>query len=163
LLNETSGRREDRAAASACDPGDMAMQQGPDRVNLLIAHAADSFWPADLADSLTAWPVDLHWSRTDVEAIDLAATRGMHVAVVDDGLPAAGGLDLLRRIRRLGLVLPCLLVCDQADQRLLRDALALNVFSVLQAEAAAQQLAPMVLKVVRQVYQIDWHADDGMN
>jgi DNA-binding NarL/FixJ family response regulator len=141
----------------------MAMQHRPDRVNLLIAQADDSRWAAALADSLTPWPVDLHWSRTDIEAIDLVATRDMHLAVVDDGLPVAGGLDLLRRIRRLGLALPCLLVCDQPDQRLLRDALALNVFSVLQVEATTQSLAPLVLKVVRQVYQIDWSAGDAMN
>lgn len=108
-------------------------------------------------------PVDLHWSQTDSEAMNLAASGGMHVAVVDDDLPDTGGLDLLRRIRRLGLALPCLLVSGQPDQRLLRDALALDVFSVVQAGANSELLAPMVLKVVRRVYRADWHLGGGMN
>lgn len=134
-----------------------------DRLSLMIAHAAESRWPTDLARTLLRLPVDLHWSQTDSEAIDLAASGGMHVAVVDDALPRAGGLDLLRRIRGLGLGLPCLLVCEDPDPRVLRDALSLDVFSVVQAGPVGEGLVPMVVKLVRNVYRVDWNVSEGMN
>jgi len=80
----------------------------------------------------------------------------MHVAVVDECLPDDGGLELVRRVRRMGIALPSLLVCDQANARLLQDALSLNVFSVVQLSHARDLLAPMVLKAVRRVYRLDW-------
>ncbi|MBN2559784.1 MAG: hypothetical protein JXQ75_02475 [Phycisphaerae bacterium] len=139
----------------------MAMKQ-PGKVNLMIAQAAENTWATGLANLLSRLPVDLHWSRTDTEAIRLVASRSMHAAVVDDELPGAGGLDVLRRIRLLGLDMPCLLVCNQPDARLLRQALELDVFSVVQAEANANWLGPMVLKVVRRVCQPDWPVGGGM-
>jgi DNA-binding NarL/FixJ family response regulator len=139
------------------------MERFPNRLNLLIAQAMGSEWATDLACTLSRHPVDLHWSATDAETVRLAVSGGMHVAVVDDGLPDTGGLDVLRRIRQLGLDFPCLLVCDDPDPRLLRDALALDVFSVVQAEAGAKLLAPMVIKIVRRVYHVDWPGANRLN
>lgn len=87
----------------------------------------------------------------------------MHLAVVDDCLPGAGGLELVRRVRRMGITLPSLLVCDQADPRLLLDALSLDVFSVVQLGDAPDLLAPMVLKAVRRVYRLDWRLGGTSN
>ncbi len=139
------------------------MTNGTNRVNLLIAHATRAPWSAHLVESLSVHPVDLHWSHTDTETIDIAVSGRMHAAVVDHDLPVAGGLDLLRSIRQLGIDLPCLLVCGRADQRLLQEALALDVFSVVQAEASADLLAPMVLKAIRQTHRIGWAGPNGMN
>jgi len=125
-------------------------------LNLMIAHAGQSRWAMVLVRSLAPLPLKVHWPRNGDEAIGLAARRGMHLAVVDDELPDAGGRGALRGIRRLGLALPCLLVCHGADQRLLRDAIQLDVFSVVEAESERDLLTPTVLKAVRQVYHLDW-------
>ena len=80
--------------------------------------------------------------------------KSVHVAVVDGELPG-GGLNLLRRVRGLGIDLPCLLVCETVDQRVLHDAIELDVFSVM-AKAQDRLLTPMLLKVFRQVYRLNW-------
>lgn len=139
------------------------MERLSDRLSVMIAHAEGSAWTAGLESTLMPWPLDLHWSRCDTDAIALAASGGMHVAVVDDALPSNGGLAFLRRIRVLGLALPCVLVCGRADPRLLSDALALDAFSVVQAETNADLVAPTVLKIARQQYQIDCRAGGGLN
>jgi hypothetical protein len=130
-----------------------------DRANLLIARPPWSRWAEPLARSLSPLPVELHWPRTGVEAIGLAVSNAMHLAVFDGDNRADFGLGLVRRIRRLGVCTPCLLVCDEADQRLLRDALELDVFSVLVAEPGRDLVTPMVLKVFRQVYDWSWVQD----
>ena len=71
-------------------------------------------------------------------------------------MPSIGGLALLRRIRRLGLAFPCLLVTHQPDPRLLREALELDAFSVVDEGTAQAALVPQVLKVFRSLYQVDW-------
>lgn len=139
------------------------MQQPVETVNLMVAQAPGRPWSNDLASSLAALPVDLHWSGTSGEAVELAASGRMHLAVVDDCLPGAGGLELVRRVRRMGITLPSLLVCDQADPRLLLDALSLDVFSVVQLGDAPDLLAPMVLKAVRRVYRLDWRLGGTSN
>ncbi len=129
----------------------------------MIAHAGQSPWAAVLARSLARLPLSLHWPRTADEALGLAATRGMHVAVVDDELPEVGGRDMVRGIRRLGLELPCLLVCRGADQRVLRDAIQLDVFSVIEAAADCDTVTPILLDLVRQRYHLDWSIPTGAN
>lgn len=135
----------------------------PRPFNLMIAHAGYSPWATGLARSLAGLPLRLHWPRTADEAIGLAATRGMHVAVVDDELPEAGGRDTVRGIRLLGLELPCLLVCKGADQRMLQDAIQLDVYSVIEADGDRDAVTPILLKLVRQRFDLDWSIPPGAN
>lgn len=125
------------------------------RANLLIADAGPSPWAQGLARALQTLPVDLHWTRTDRDTINIITTTGVHVAIVDDQLPG-GGLRVLQRVRQLGWTKPCLFICDHADARMLRDALALDVYSVIAPIAERDVLTPMVLKVFKQVYQMNW-------
>src|SRR5262245_7710964 len=114
------------------------------RWNVLIAHGSQNPWTQGLAGFLSQRPVDLHWSRSETEAICLVSERPVHLAVVDDQMPSIGGLALLRRIRRLGLTMPALLVSHQPDSRLLREALELDVFSVVDEGTAQSALVPQV-------------------
>jgi len=133
------------------------------RINLMLAPDATERWARRLADYLGALPVDLHWTRTDTAAVDLAAGGRVHIAVVDAELPVTGGLDVLRRIRRLGIDLPSLLVCSRPDARLLQAALGLGVYSVLQAERIPIILTPMLCRVVKQVYGVEWPPEERSN
>jgi len=133
------------------------------RANILIAPARDTLWAEDLAKFLTPLPVDLHWSRNDRQALEQVMGGAIHVAVLDEELPPAGGLSLVRRFRRIGLGFPCLLVCREADDRTLCDALEVGVFSVLSAEAQPTLLRPMVLKAFRRVHPWDWAEGDLRN
>jgi CheY-like chemotaxis protein len=134
----------------------MATNSGFSSIRLMIAPGARDRWAAELAETLNGWPVDLLWSRTDNQAVEAAASGQVQIALLDAALPLAGGLEALRRIRRLGIELPSLLVCDEPTQRLLQDALALGVFSVVQTDVKRSGLAPMLCKVVKQVYHVEW-------
>jgi len=122
----------------------------------MIAHAAHNPWVANLARGLARWPVDLLWSRTDREAISLIADRSIHAGIVDNALPQTSGLDLVRRMRKLGVDAPCLLVCDDANDRVLHDALELDIFSVVQTQTNQELIVPMLVRVVQQKYKLTW-------
>jgi CheY-like chemotaxis protein len=135
----------------------------PGRIRLMIAPGTKDAWAADFAETLAGWPIDLLWSRTDNQAVDLAASGRIQVALVDAALPLAGGLEAIRRIRRLGFDLPSLLVCDEPTQRMLQEALALDVFTVVQTDAKRGVIAPMLCKVVKQVYHVEWPCSHQIN
>lgn len=129
----------------------------------MIAHAASSGWADEVAESLSRLPVALRWSRTVDEALGLAATGDLHVGVVDAGLPVDGGLGFVRRLRRLGLDLPCLLVCEDPNPGALRDALGLEVYSVLEAGRCRHTVTEMVVKIGRQFYNLQWPDPETCN
>lgn len=129
----------------------------------MIAHAGESLWASRLANSLSPLPWQLHWPRTGDEALGLATRHRIHVAVVDDDLPDAGGRGVVQGFRHLGLELPCLLVCRNPEPRVLQDAIRLDVFSVVEAEGSGDLLPPMIFKVIRRVYDADWPMPDGFS
>lgn len=124
-------------------------------LNLLIARNPENHWADELPDRLAAWPVDLHWTENDEQAVGLAARDEMHVVVMDDALPMAGGIDTLRRLRRMGIALPCLYVCEQSQPRLLTDAIKLDVFSVIETDQRHQLLPEMIARIAQRVYQME--------
>jgi DNA-binding NarL/FixJ family response regulator len=125
------------------------------RYNLILAEARDGVWSRGLEAVLAPLPVELHWSHADGEAIDLAASGRMHLAIVDDALPTAGGLDTLRRFRSLGLGLPCLLVSQSPTDRLLSEAIRLDAFSVISAMSAPETMARLVATMLQRAYDFE--------
>lgn len=134
------------------------------QLEVMVGNSWAAPWANDLADRLRSQAVGFHWPANADEAIDLAMTGNVHVALFDGDLPTMdGGLTLVRRIRRAGIDKPCLLICSEPDQRVLRDALELNVYSVLEATGGCAKIADMVLRVGRQVYNFDYPRNDFVN
>lgn len=134
------------------------------KLEIMVANGRTTPWATDLVDRLSSQSVGFHWPASADEALGLARTSNVHVALVDGDVPTIdGGLTLVRRIRQAGIEKPCLLVCSEPDQRILRDALELNVFSVLEATEGCAKIADMVLRVGRQVYNFDYPRNDFVN
>lgn len=129
---------------------------------MLIARADEGSWAGELAQSLRPLPIDVHWSRDERQALDLAMNAGIHVAVVDGGFASCGALGLLRQFRQVGLAAPCLLVCEEPSPRLLREALELDAFSVFSA-GDVHLLRPTVIKALQRVHPWEWASADGAN
>lgn len=137
------------------------MLQSP--FNLIIAHAGSGSWPKLLERRLAPLQVGFFHSEDGDATIGLAGRLEMHLAVVDEDLPRSGGLDALRRMRRSGLNLPALLVTPEPDRRLMEDALELKVFSVVKVADERDYLTPVVFRLVRQLYGLDWPDPEKMN
>lgn len=134
------------------------------QLEIMVANGRQSPWATDLVDRLSSRAVGFHWPASADEALGMAMTDNVHVALVDGDVPTIdGGLTLVRRIRRAGIEKPCLLVCSEPDQRILRDALELNVFSVLEAAEGCDKIADMVLRIGRQIYNFDYPRNDFVN
>ena len=126
----------------------------PTKLSILVAHSGGQPWASSLAGSLAGWPVELHWSLCVDEALGVAQHRALHVGIVDDAVPTDGGLGLVRRMWRQGHVVPCVLVATAPTQRLLQDALTLNVFAVVQAQGYEETLIPAITRLIRDRYNL---------
>lgn len=122
----------------------------------MVAPAAPHGWARAVQEGLARLPVDLLWTMNADDAIRQVTNRPVHAALVDDALPVGGGLDLLRRFRRLGWQSPCVLVSEAVDPHLLKAALDVSAFSVLAADAGSGVFADMIVRIGRQCYQMDW-------
>lgn len=122
------------------------------RHNVFVAQAARAPWSLALEERLANWPVDLHWPRSEDETIGLVTDRLFHLGIVDYDIPSIGGLGLMRRIRRLGMAFPCVLVADQSDAHVLQDALALEVLTVVRPDRCERTLVPLVQRLLHDRY-----------
>ncbi len=78
------------------------------------------------------------------------------MAVLDVRMPSTGGLRLLRRIRSVEPVMPCLLVADRISDRYLREALMLQATSVLSSPVDDEMLRELIADVFRRRYESDF-------
>ncbi|MHC5061664.1 MAG: response regulator [Planctomycetota bacterium] len=64
-------------------------------------------------------------------AIDIIEERKIHTAIVDVDSAPSSGLSIVRVIRDYYPLLPCLLLSQSGEKKLLTSALELHVFSVI--------------------------------
>jgi len=64
-------------------------------------------------------------------ALDIIERRRIHAAIVDMDSQSAGGLGIVRVIRRYHPLLPCIMVSKVSERRVLGSALELDVFGVV--------------------------------
>jgi DNA-binding response OmpR family regulator len=65
------------------------------------------------------------------EAIHIIQKGQVHLALLDQQLPRLTGLETLRILREMKAFLPVILVTGEDTQRLMRDALSAQAFSVI--------------------------------
>jgi DNA-binding NtrC family response regulator len=65
------------------------------------------------------------------QALNVLQHRRIHTAIVDMDCEIINGLTIIKMIRSEFPLLPCILVADSAEQKLLSAALELDIFSVI--------------------------------
>jgi DNA-binding NtrC family response regulator len=132
-------------------------------LRILTAEPDSRTWSRELVTSLSDWPIEWHLTHTEQHARELAASADVQLCVLDQSLPGVGGLELLRSFRRLGFRFPCVLVCDDAVPSLLKEALSLEVYSVVEAARQRELLVPTVVRMVRNSFPSNGYADAAFN
>jgi len=146
------------------------------RFNLLLTqdrpHTGEQHhWTHQLPRLLEPHGVEAFLASTGRDAIDLAERQPIHAAVVDLGTPvgdeqqprqqSAEGLWLLELIRRLPNRPPVVLLRKPATSRtqadrLLREALRLGVFTVMNKPVQLEQLLTVFQRLMDKRYQGAW-------
>jgi CheY-like chemotaxis protein len=150
------------------------------RFNLLLTHErphGGEHWTAQLPRLLGPQGVGSYVVSTGRDAIDVAERTPIHAAVIDLGTPPGeghdwamgpgpasagpGGLWLLKLLLRLPNRPPVVLLRKPAysrrqAERLLREALSLGAFSVLQKPVQMEELLAVFQRLVDRKYSGAW-------
>lgn len=98
-------------------------------INVLINDSGWA-WPEAVRQIFRGRCVELLLVRQADEALNVLQHRRIHTAIVDMDCKS-GGLAVIKMIRSGFPRLPCILVADSAEQKLLSVAIELDIFSVI--------------------------------
>jgi DNA-binding NtrC family response regulator len=98
-------------------------------------------------------------ARSGREALDLIESTPLHAVVLDMRMPGLGGLQVIKLMRELHKAIPAILLTDQLNNHLLREALGMKVFSVLTKPVDFNLLLDALARVLRRYHENRWPAE----
>lgn len=96
------------------------------------------------------------WLAEDGEqAVQIAAQKPVHLALLDMHMPRLCGLDAIRQLKQTHRLIPCILFTGALDDAILEEAARIDVFSVLSKPISFAQITGLVGQAMRSTY--DWY------
>jgi CheY-like chemotaxis protein len=136
----------------------MVQQAGhTNRFTVLLANEQEG-WHQTVRRLLEPQGVQTISARSGREALELIESTPVHAAVLDAQMPQLGGLQVIRLVRevRRGDVPPSILLANDLNSHLLREALAMHVFSVLSKPVDFNVLLDSLARVLRRYHESRW-------
>jgi len=133
--------------------GELAPVVYPWEVLISADRTPEQAWADWLTARLEPRGVGVFRVRSGEEALRIVRREQIKLAVLDARIQQMDGLGLLRRIRSINSVLPCLLVADEIDARYLKTALELRAYSVIATPVDEDVLRELIAVVFRRFYE----------
>ena len=135
----------------------MVQASQPNRFKVLLANEQEG-WHQTVRGLLEPQGVQTLSARSGREALELMESTPVHVAVLDMQMPQLGGMQVVRMMReaRRGQTPPAILLANELNSHLLREALAMHVFSVLSKPVDFNLLLDALARVLRRYHQGQW-------
>lgn len=126
------------------------------RLTVLLADEPDGS-PMTVRRLLEPQGVTTLLARTGREALEMIQSRPVHVVVLDVQMPQLGGLQAVRLMREIVKEPPpVILVAERLSNNLLREALSMDIFSVISKPVQMDRLLDSIARVVRRRYESRW-------
>ena len=100
------------------------------QINVLVSEA-DWAWPVAVREIFLPRGVSMMLARRPSDVTDIMQHRRIHTAIVDMDAENLNGMGTIRIIRAQNPLLPCILLAQDVEQKVLSKALELDVFSVI--------------------------------
>jgi len=141
--------------------------QTKNRFTVLLANEQES-WHQTVRHLLEAQGVQTVSARNGREALRLIESMPVHVAVLDDQMPQLGGMQVIKLMREMDKEREnnpvrdlfgapvAILLTGQLTNHLYREALAMQVFSVLSKPVDFNVLLDSLARVLRRYHENRW-------
>jgi len=140
----------------------MVQASHPGRFKVLLANEQEG-WHQTVRGLLEPQGVQTLSARSGREALELIESTPVHVAVLDMQMPQLGGLQVVRMMREVqqargrGAAVPAaILLANELNSHLLREALAMHVFSVLSKPVDFNVLLDSLARVLKRYHASRW-------
>ena len=142
----------------------------PGRFKVLLANEQEG-WHQTVRRLLEPQGVQTLSARNGREALELIESTPVHVAVLDAQMPQLGGMQVIRLMREMHPreagaggagrveVPTAILLSNDLNSHLLREALAMHVFSVLSKPVDFNVLLDALARVLRRYHESRWPAN----
>jgi len=127
-------------------------------VNVLISNA-NWAWPQAVERIFRPRGVNALMAETGGDMLELVNQNKIHLAILDMGLDEFSGLQTLRMIRQQNKQLPCILLAQKVNKKLLAAALDLQAFTVMDKPVDLNLLANQVDRVFLKCYASDMFSE----
>ena len=98
-------------------------------------------------------------ARTGREALEMVQSQLVHVVVLDVQMPQLGGLQAIKLMREIvKSPPPAILLADRLSNNLLREALTMDIFSVIPKPIDMNRLLDAIARVIKRRYESRWPA-----
>lgn len=95
------------------------------------------------------------------EALQIVRREPVHLMLLDMHMPRLTGLETIRRIKQMNVVLPCILLSAGLNDVLTAEALQANAYSVLSKPVRFAEITSLVNRALWQIYGWSSKTDDG--
>jgi CheY-like chemotaxis protein len=92
------------------------------------------------------------FAESGEEAIDIARSHDVHLALMDMHLPRLSGLETMSILRQINRVIPMILISADSDDNLLRKALSAHAFCVLAKPLSKHVVIYVVTRALEKYY-----------
>jgi CheY-like chemotaxis protein len=125
------------------------------RFTVLLANEQEE-WQQTVRHLLEPQGVQTVSARNGREALRLIQTIPVHVAVLDAQMPQLGGLQVIKLMREMSKAPVPILLTSHLTNTLLREALGMQVFSVLSKPVDFNVLLDSLARVLRRYHENRW-------
>jgi CheY-like chemotaxis protein len=115
-------------------------------------------WHETLTQLLKPQGVHMVLARSGREALELIEGTPVHAAVLDMGMAGLGGLQVVKLMREIHgrTAPPAILLTEQLTNHLLREALTMQVFSVVAKPVDFNLLLDALARLLRRYHENRW-------
>lgn len=126
----------------------------PDSINVLIGDQ-NWAWPEAVSQIFRPRGINALIAEKPDDIVQIIDNSKVHLAIIND----KDGIKTLKLIRQHNNLLPCMVLAEHINNKLLSEALNLNVFSVLTKPVNLMQLAEQLNRLFSKYYACDLFAD----
>jgi DNA-binding NtrC family response regulator len=123
-------------------------------INVLVSEA-DWAWPLAVRDIFQPRGVGMLLAKRPNDVLDIMRHKRIHTAIVDFDSESMSGMGAVRIIRAHNPLLPCIMLAECIEQKVLKKAIELDVFSVIEKPVNFDLLRQQLNKLFVKRYGID--------
>jgi len=121
----------------------------------ILASDADWAWPVAVRRIFQPRGVNMMVAKNAGEFVNILHRKRIHSAIVDMESQWANGLATVKILKTENPLLPCLLLSSSTEQKLLGEALELNVFSVISKPVSMKILNEQLNRLFIKKYNLN--------